>query len=150
VAIHVGAQVLVQPYVYFSYGENQRTKLKLPVHLIFFCEPFSITAPQFMQFWGFSKNHASSLFNMDLARINNMAAVKKVLTLNEKHGAFIQGINAKPNIVGFSANHLEGQVFAMLEITASGKDSIMQVKSEVNQEFSQHFLDRFLDMLSAR
>lgn len=89
VAIYVGAQVLQQPYVYFSYGDNARTKLKLPVNLIFFCEPFAITAQQFMQFWGFSKNHATSLFNMDLARINNMAAVKKVLTLNERHGAFI-------------------------------------------------------------
>lgn len=64
-------------------------------------------------------------FNMDLARIANLGAVKKVLTLNEKHGAFIQGIDAKPNIVGFSANHMEGQVFAMLEISASGTGSLL-------------------------
>jgi hypothetical protein len=59
------------------------------VNLIFFCEPFMINAQQFSQFWNFSKNHVSSRFTMDLARINNMAAVRKVLTLNEKHGTFI-------------------------------------------------------------
>lgn len=45
---------------------------------------------------------------------------------------------------------MEGQVFAMLEITGSGKDSIMQVKSEVSMEFSQYILACFLDILSAR
>ena len=90
-------------------------------------------------------------FHMDLARINNMGAIKKVLTLNEKHGTMIQGVvEGKPNVVGYSANHLEGQVFAMLEITATGKESILQVKCDVNQEFSQHILMCFLDMLSAR
>ena len=59
-----------------------------------------------------------------------------MLTLNEKHGTFIQGIDAKPNIVGYSANHLEGQVFAMLEISPSGTGSVMQVKSEISMEFS--------------
>lgn len=100
-------------------------KLKLPVNLMFFCEPFVITPPQFVQFWKFSKYHVQMRFNMDLARIANLGAVKKVLTLNEKHGAFIQGIDAKPNIVGFSANHMEGQVFAMLEISASGTGSLL-------------------------
>ena len=107
------------------------TKLKLPVNLLFFCEPFNITSEQFLQFWKFSKNHAAKRFNMDLARISNMQAVKKTLTLNERHGTFIQGIDEKPNIVGFSANHLEGQLFGMLEISESGKGSIMQVKSEI-------------------
>lgn len=64
-------------------------KLKLPVNLIFFCEPFVMNASQFLQFWKFSKNHVSMLFNMDLTRINNLQAVKKALTLNEKHGTFI-------------------------------------------------------------
>ena len=89
-------------------------------------------------------------FNMDLARISNLQAIKRILTLNEKHGAFIQGIDAKPNIVGYSANHLEGQVFAMLEISASGKGSVLQVKSDVSMEFSQKLLECFLDMLAAR
>lgn len=87
---------------------------------------------------------------MDLVRIPNMQAVKKTLTLNERHGTFIQGIDEKPNIVGFSANHLEGQVFGMLEISESGKGSIMQVKSEIGQEFSERALDCFLDILSMR
>ena len=64
-------------------------------------------------------------FNMDLSRISNLQAVKKVLTLNEKHGTFIQGIDAKPNIIGYSANHLEGQIFAMLEISATGTGSVL-------------------------
>jgi len=89
-------------------------------------------------------------FNMDLARISNMQAVRKVLTLNEKHGAFIQGIDSKQNIVGFSANHLEGQVFGMLEISETGKNSVMQVKSEISMEFSERVLHCFLDILSAR
>jgi hypothetical protein len=72
------------------------------------------------------------------------------MTLNEKHGTFIQGIDAKPNIVGYSANHLEGQVFAMLEISPTGTGSLLQVKSEVNSEFSQNILECFLDMLSSR
>ena len=76
--------------------------------------------------------------------------MKKVLTLNEKHGAFIQGIDAKPNIVGYSANHMEGQVFAMLEISASGTGSMLQVKTDVSTEFSQSILDCFLDMFAAR
>jgi hypothetical protein len=38
----------------------------------------------------------------------------------------------------------------MLEITSTGKDSILQVKCDVNSEFSQHFLERLLDMLSSR
>ena len=87
---------------------------------------------------------------MDLGRVANLQAVKKMLTLNEKHGAFVQGIDSKPNIVGYSANHLEGQVFAMLEITASGSGSVLQVKTEVSEEFSQSVIDCFLDMFAAR
>jgi hypothetical protein len=127
-----------------------RTKLKLPVNLMFFCEPFQITPSQFLQFWKFTKNHATMYFNMDLTRISNLQAVKKILTLNEKHGTFIQGIDAKPNIVGYSANHLEGQLFAMLEISPSGTGSLLQVKSEVSEEFSQSILKCLLDMLSSR
>ena len=87
---------------------------------------------------------------MDLTRINNLQAVKKTLTINEKHGTFIQGIDAKPNIVGYAANHLEGQVFAMLEISASGKGSVLQIKTDVNEGFSTSVLNCFLDMLSSR
>ena len=59
-----------------------------------------------------------------------------MLTLNEKHGTFIQGIDSKPNIVGYCANHLEGQIFAMLEISPSGTGSVMQVKTDINMDFS--------------
>ena len=89
-------------------------------------------------------------FNMDLARVSNMHAVRKVLTFNEKHGAFIQGIDSKQNIVGFSANHLEGQIFGMLEISESGKNSVMQVKSEISMEYSERALNCFLDILATR
>jgi hypothetical protein len=89
-------------------------------------------------------------FDMDLARVSNLQAVKKLITLNEKHGWFIQGIDSKPNIVGYSANHLEGQLFAMLEISPTGKGSVLQVKSDVSSEFSQSILECFLDMLAAR
>ena len=47
-------------------------------------------------------------FNMDLGRVSNFYAVKKLMTMNDKCCTFIQGIDAKPNIIGISANHLEG------------------------------------------
>jgi len=52
--------------------------------------------------------------------------------------------------VGYSANHLEGQLFAMLEISPTGTGSVLQVKSDVSSEFSQSILECFLDMLTAR
>jgi hypothetical protein len=38
----------------------------------------------------------------------------------------------------------------MLEISASGTGSLLQVKSEVGSEFSQMVLDCLLDLFSAR
>jgi hypothetical protein len=65
---------------------TEQVRLKLPVNLLFFCEPFSVTAPQFLQFWKFTKNHAAMRFNMDLARIANLQAVKKVSFIKQERG----------------------------------------------------------------
>lgn len=60
-----------------------------------------------------------------MKRASNLQQIKKILTLNEKHGLFVQGVGAKPNIVGYSGNHLEGYVFIMLEISASGTGCVL-------------------------
>jgi hypothetical protein len=71
--------------------------------------------------------------------------------MNEKHCTFVQGVEqGKPNIVGFAGNHLEGYVFGMLEITASGAGCQLQVKTEVSEEFSQNILDTVIDLIAIK
>ena len=138
--IYIGWQMHRTPYVHLAYrqGDYQSAwiKIKLPVNALFFCEPFVVNGQNFKSLWTLNKHHRIYKFNMDLTRASNLQTIKKIFTLNEKHGAFVQGVDTKPNVVGYSGNHLEGYVFAMLEISATGAGSILQVKSEVSMEFS--------------
>ncbi len=64
-------------------------KLKLPVNALFFCEPFVVNSQNFKSLWNLNKNHRIYKFNMDLTRASNLQMIKKIFTLNEKHGAFV-------------------------------------------------------------
>jgi len=101
-------------------------KLKLPANPIYFCEPFNVTPAQFKSFWSFTKFPKQTKFDLDMKRASNLQQIKKILTLNEKHGLFVQGIvEGKPNVVGYSGNHLEGYVFISLEINPSGSGCLL-------------------------
>ena len=111
--------------------------MKLAASPLYFCEAFNITAEHFKSYWGFTKFPRSAKFDLDMKRAANMQAIKKILTMNEKHGLFLSGVvEGKQNVVGVSANHLDGHLFIMLEISGSGSGCTLQVKSEVTDEFS--------------
>ena len=54
-----------------------------------FCEPFNVNAQQFKQFWSYTKNHRQVKFDLDMKRAKSLADIKKILTLNDKHGVFV-------------------------------------------------------------
>jgi hypothetical protein len=85
-----------------------------------------------------------------MKRAKSLADIKKILTLGDKHGVFVQNIDGLPNKVGYSGNHSEGYVFMQLEITPSGKASVLGVKSEVSAEYSENILDIVLDMIAIK
>lgn len=45
---------------------------------------------------------------MDLSKAANIQQLKQVISLNEKHASFIQGVDEKPNVVAFACQHAEG------------------------------------------
>ncbi|CDW72876.1 UNKNOWN [Stylonychia lemnae] len=154
VVIYIGAQVLFVPSIKFCYQRQdvpmKWQRLKLPANPMYFCEPFNVTAAQFKSFWGFTKFPRSTKFDLDMKRASNLQQIKKILTLNEKHGLFVQGVDAKPNIVGYSGNHLEGYVFIMLEISASGTGCVLTVKTEVSDELTQKIMEYLLDLVAVK
>ena len=110
--------------------------MKLSASPLYFCEPFSITAAQFKSFWNFTKFPRSVKFDLDMKRASNMQQIKKILTMNEKHALFLTGVSDGKNVVGCASNHLDGHVFMMLEISASGTGCTFSIKTEVSEEFS--------------
>ena len=156
-----------QPWINFQYDvgeERGQVRLKLPVNAVSFCEPFVVTAAQFSQLWGYAKYRKAMKyiiliifiiiiyrFNLDLVRAGNLQTLKRILTYNEKRGHFVQGIDpAHPNIVGFSGNHLEGQMFVMMEISGTGTGCMMQVGTDVSQEFTQDVIGTLLEIMAAK
>eukprot|EP00347_Sterkiella_histriomuscorum_P010003 403339056 len=155
VVIYVGAQVHLVPFINFTYQTQGQPstwkKMKLAASPLYFCETFNINAQQFKSFWSFTKYPKTAKFDLDMKRASNLQQIKKILTMNEKHGLFVTGVvDGKQNVVGVSANHLEGYVFIMLEISPSGTGCVLQVKTEVTDEFSQRILDILLDLIAVK
>lgn len=52
------------------------------------------------------------------------------MTINEKHGTYIPGVEQKPNVACFASQNTEGQILIKVEVSATGKDCKLEVGTE--------------------
>lgn len=115
--------------------------IRIPVTPFLFCEPFSIKASDFQGLWQYMKKKRDVFFDMDLKKAANLQQLKQVMTINEKHGSFIPGVEPKPNVVCFASQNMDGQILVKIEVSSNGKDC----RLEIGTEFDTNLIDSLVD-----